>query len=51
MTKCAGGHVHLYLDVVCIWKTVSMEENHLATDVCFKSRGISAITFMRRKEG
>jgi hypothetical protein len=34
-----------------IWKTASMEENHLATDVCFKSRDTNAITFMRRKEG
>jgi len=34
-----------------IWKTASIEENYLATDVSFKSRGINAITFMRRKEG
>jgi hypothetical protein len=33
------------------WKTASMEENHLATDVCFEGRGINKITFMRRKEG
>jgi hypothetical protein len=34
-----------------IWKTASTEENRLATDVCFKSRGINAITFMGRKGG
>jgi hypothetical protein len=34
-----------------IWNIASMKENHLAIDMCFKSRGINEITFMRRKKG